>query len=121
MTSQSLKSTSDTFYFETELTGNQVEFDFPAITWAPFDVDKDISFQLIGAPEFLTVQYTSTNAKSIITQSATGGTFEYKVTVTDSISLLSATLKATLFLFSCQPTGFVLSPNSVSVSILGES
>ena len=56
MTSLAFKLTSDTFYFETELTGNQVEFNFPAITWAPINADKEISFMLIGAPEFLTVQ-----------------------------------------------------------------
>ena len=55
MTSLAFKLTSDTFYFETELAGNQVEFNFPAITWAPINADKEISFKLIGAPEFLTV------------------------------------------------------------------
>ena len=44
MTSLAFKVTSDTFYFETELTGNQVEFNFPAITWAPINADKKISF-----------------------------------------------------------------------------
>ena len=53
-TSLAFKLTSDTFYFETELTGNQVEFNFPAITWAPINADKKISFIMIGAPEFLT-------------------------------------------------------------------
>jgi len=40
MTSLAFKVTSDTFYFETELTGNQVELNFPAITWAPINADK---------------------------------------------------------------------------------
>ena len=44
MTSLAFKLISETFYFETELTGNQVEFNFPAITWAPINADKEISF-----------------------------------------------------------------------------
>ena len=44
MTSLAFKLTSDTFYFESELTGDIVEFFFPAITWAPINADIEISF-----------------------------------------------------------------------------
>jgi len=35
-------------------------FDFPAIVWAPIDADKVISFELIGAPGFLTLKQNDT-------------------------------------------------------------
>ena len=40
----SLTPPATSFYYETELTGNQVEFNFPGIVWQPADADKNISF-----------------------------------------------------------------------------
>jgi hypothetical protein len=50
-----LASSSKSFYFEAELTGNQVIFDFPSITWAPLNADKQITFELNDAPVFVTL------------------------------------------------------------------
>ena len=96
-------------------------FDFPTIIYAPADADKIISFLLTGTalPSFLSLQQTGTTAKGVISPSATIGTFAYQVIVKDSVSNLSATLNATLFIYNCQPTGLVFDPSSLTVKVLG--
>ena len=117
----SLTPSATLFYFETELSNSQLVYDLPAISWIPADADKIISFQLIGTalPNFLTLEQTGTTAKGVISPSATIGTFVYQVIVKDSVSNLSATLNATLFVYNCQPTGLVFDPNSLTVRVLG--
>jgi len=44
MTSLAFIIATDSLYFKAEVTGNQILFDFPGITWAPLDADKEISF-----------------------------------------------------------------------------
>jgi len=56
MTSLAFIIATDSFDFKAELTGNQVLFNFPEITWAPLDADKEISFYLNDAPGFLSVE-----------------------------------------------------------------
>ena len=74
--------------------------------------NNSISFSLVNAPTFLTLTQTGTTASGVISPAATAGTFSYQVTVTDSVSTLSATLSASLYIFDCMPTGFVLTPAS---------
>jgi len=116
-----LTSSATFFYFETELPSSQLVYDLPAISWTPADADKIISFLLTGTalPSFLSLQQTGTTAKGVIRPSATIGTFAYQVIVTDSVSNLSATLNATLFVYNCQPTGLEFDPSSLTVKVLG--
>jgi hypothetical protein len=44
MTSLAFITATDSLYFQAELTGNKILFDFPGIVWAPLDADKEISF-----------------------------------------------------------------------------
>jgi hypothetical protein len=109
------------FYHETEQAGLQVVFDFPAIIWAPTNADKVMTFALVGPPGFLTLTQISTSACGVISASATTGTFAFQVTVKDQVSSLNSTLEAVLFIYNCAPTGFALTPSSISISILGKS
>jgi hypothetical protein len=55
-----LAAPATSFYYESELAGIQVVFDFPAIDWVPIDAEKSISFSIVGAPSFLTIQQSGT-------------------------------------------------------------
>lgn len=74
-------------------------FSLPAITFSPATAVIQASFALVSAPSFLSLQQTGNTAQGVISANPGLGTFNYQVTVTDAISLLTHSLNATLVIY----------------------
>jgi len=64
---------------------------------------------------------TGSTAKVYIDSGAFAGTFSHQVVAKDTYTQISATLNANLVVYSCDPTGFTISPSSLTLEIEGSS
>jgi hypothetical protein len=78
-----------------------------------------LSYALIGAPGFLSMMNIGGSTKLVVNSSATVGTHNFQVTVTESNQNKSATVNGTVVVYVCQPTGFAISQSSLTLRVAG--
>ena len=61
--------------------------------------------------------FSVSGSNLIIGATATAGTYNFDVTATDNLCSNTKTLSASVILYDCRPTGFVLSPASVAAEL----
>ena len=64
---------------------------------------------------------TGLAAKGNISSLMTVGNFAYTLSAKDPVTNKITSLSATLVVYDCQPTGFTITPNSLTVRVSGPS